>query len=181
MIPERISSAISAVGLGIAILAAAPVTEGLYSAGGRLASGLPPSQAAAPLLAEGELVARMRAPRVKLELPVFEGVGLLSISRGAGHLPGTALPGAEKGGESVIAMGRDRGGVAVAALRLGDSVRLTTHFGARRYRVVDRRLLDPQDLRLDGASAPRVTLVTPYPADSLGPAPLRLAVVMERD
>jgi len=59
MIPERISSAISAVGLGFAILATAPVTEGLYSAGGRLASGPSRSQPAAPLLAEGELVARM--------------------------------------------------------------------------------------------------------------------------
>jgi sortase A len=181
MIPERISGALSAVGLGFAILAAPPVTVGLYSVGGRLASGPSPPPAAAPFLAEGELVARMTVPRVKLESPIFEGVGLLSLSRGAGHLPGTALPGAEDGGESVIAMARDRGGVAIAALRLGDRIRLTTHFGARHYRVVERRLLAPQDLRPDSACAPRVTLVTAYPADSLGPAPLRLAVVMERD
>ena len=126
-------------------------------------------------------MARLTVPRVKLESPVVEGVGLLSLSRGAGHLPGTALPGAEDRGESVIAMARDRGGFAIAALRLGDSVRLTTHYGRRRYRVVERRLLAPQDLRPDSACAPRVTLVTAYPTDSLGPALLRLAVVMERD
>lgn len=179
MIPERISHAFFAVGLGLAILAAAPVTEGLYSAGGRSASSGAPGSALR--LADGELVARLTVPRLRLESSVFEGVGLSSLSRGAGHLPGTALPGTEEqGGLSVIAVARDRG-AAIAALRLGDRVRLATHFGPRRYRVVERRVVAPLALRLQPASAPRVTLVAAYPADSIGPAPLRLAVDMERE
>ena len=170
---QRLSHAVTAVGLGLAILSVAPVTEGLYGVtrppGGR--RSFVPRRAS-----EGELVGPAEPWLDSVWTPpVFEGVGLDTLARGAGHVPGTALPGAEiENHAALIAISSGGRGTAVASLRLGDRVKMTTPFGSRRYRVVERRVLAPGDVRQASTRPPRVTLVTSYPADSVGPAPLRL-------
>ena len=63
---------------------------------------------------------------------MFEGVEAGTLARGAGHVPGTALPGEEeKSNPSIIAIARGSNGAAVAGLRLGDRVLLTTGLGGR--------------------------------------------------
>jgi LPXTG-site transpeptidase (sortase) family protein len=129
---------------------------------------------------EGGLVARLAMPRLAVESPVFEGVAAATLARGAGHLPETPLPGDETGnGASVIAIARGGCAGAVTRLKLNDRVRLTTSKGLTRYRVVERRIFEPRTFRLAPPADARVTLITPYPANSPGPAPMRLAVSLE--
>ncbi|HJW13170.1 MAG TPA: sortase [Thermoanaerobaculia bacterium] len=181
MLSHRLGPALASVGLGCGILISAPIARDVYSgfAGmGRRVSAA--ATAPAPRLPEGELVARLTVSRLALDAPVFEGVEAGTLAKGPGHVPGTALPGDERAAlPSLIAIPRGRNGNAIARLRLGDRVRLTSPAGLRRYRVVERRVQEPAQVRLGAASSARVTLITPFPPDFPGPAPMRLAVALE--
>jgi sortase A len=181
MFSQRLVPALASVGLGCGLLFTAPLAREFFSssaAGGGQAA--PVAVARAPM-AQGELVARLSVSRLSLDSPVFEGVEAGTLARGAGHVPGTALPGEEEGNKpSVIAIARGSNGAAVAGLRLGDRVRLTTGLGGKRYRVIERRVLEAAQFRLASAPGARITLIAPYPSDYPGPAPLRIAVALEQ-
>jgi sortase A len=176
---QRALHVLTTVAVGFAILAAGPMAEAFRSE----ASASPASASRVPLahLPAGDLVARLSVPRLSVDSPVFEGVTMDTLGRGAGHLPGTAIPGEEGGtNHCVIAIARDSSASHVAAAKVGDVVLLRTPFGVRSYRVARTRIVSPEELETGPTRSPRVTLVTPYPEDSLGPAPLRLAVILER-
>ncbi len=180
MFTNRIAPALASVGLGCGILFTAPLAREVYSGAGAGREQAPVA-AAALRPDSGELIARLTVPRLSLDSPVFEGLEATTLARGAGHVPGTALPGEEeKSKPSVIAITRGRNGDAVARLHLGDRVRLTTPLGPRRYRVIERRVVEPARLKVNPAPSARVTLIAPYPADYLGPAPMRVAITLER-
>jgi sortase A len=181
MLSDRIVPALASVGLGCALLFTAGFARDIYSeiAG---ADPRPPLASRAPARPEsGDLVARLSVARLDLDAPVFEGVQADTLARGAGHVPGTALPGdEERDGSSIIAVARGRNGAAVAGLRLGDRVRVTTSHGPHLYRVTERRLMEPATFHLAAVPNARITLLAPFPADSFGPAPMRVAVALER-
>ncbi len=176
---ERAAHVLATVSLAFGILAAAPIAEGFR----RDPESFPFSrQARAPLaaFAPGDLVARVALPRLGIDAPIYEGVGGETLSRGAGHLPGTALPGDEAArGNSLLAVPRDSAAAGLAGARVGDAVTMRTPFGVREYRVSERRVCAPDAVQLTGRAGSRVTIVTPFPADALGPAPMRLALVLE--
>jgi sortase A len=175
---NRIAPALASVGLGCGILFTAPLAREVYSGVGA-GRGEAPVAAAALRPEPGDLVARFTVPRLSLDSPIFEGLAATTLARGAGHVPGTALPGEEeKSKPSVIAITRGRNGDAVARLHLGDRVRLTTSLGPKRYRVIERQVVEPTRLRLDSGRA-RVTLIAPFPPNFPGPAPMRLALGLE--
>jgi sortase A len=181
MLSDRIAPALASVGLGCSLLFTAGFARKVYSGIAGPEATRPARARAATRLESGELVARLTVPRLALDFPVFEGVEAGTLARGAGHLPGTGLPGEE--GESnpcIIAIARGERGAAVASLRLSDRVRLTTSLGPRIYRVTERRVMEPAAFRLGPASSARVVLLAPFPPDSFGPAPMRLAVALER-
>ncbi len=181
MLSDRIIPALASVGLGCALLFTAGFAREAYSGIAVPEEGPRAAGTRAPRLEPGELVARLTVPRLALDSPVFEGVEARTLARGAGHLPGTGLPGEEEeNNPCVIAIARGERGDAVAGLRLGDRVRLTTSLGPRNYRVTERRVLEPTAFRPGPASSARVTLLAPFPADSFGPAPMRLTVALER-
>lgn len=131
-------------------------------------------------VADGGMVATIHVPRLSVEAPVYEGIGARTLARGAGHVPGTSLPGNERDdAPSVIAIPRGDCGDAVASLRLNDRVRLATPSGLRGYRVIRRRVVERERFDLASASGGPLTLVTIYPSDSPGPAPMRIAVSLE--
>lgn len=176
---QRVAHVLATVGLGVAILSAAPMAEAFRG------DIVPPGTAAKrmPLgpLPTGDLVARLSLPRLAVDAPIYEGVSIEAVGHGAGHLPGTAIPGEEGGtNHCVIAVPRDSAAAAVVAARIGDVVTLRTPFGVRTYRVASTRVIAPDAIETGPTGSPRVTLVTPYPADALGPSPMRLAVVLER-
>jgi len=179
---QRALHVLSSVGVGLALLAASPMAEAFRTEAGSNTS-VSPAAAKAPLGAPpaGDLVARLSLPRIAVDAPVYEGVTLDALSRGAGHLPGTAIPGEEGGvNHCVIAIARDSSAARLASAHVGDVVMLRTPFGVRSYRVSRATVVAPEAVETGPTRSPRVTLVTPYPEDAVGPAPMRLALVLER-
>ncbi len=127
----------------------------------------------------GDTIARLSVERIGVEMPVREGVDEITLAQGPGHVPGTALPGEESESgrmHAVIATARDAVDPFVGQLVLGDRVEVRTPFGPRTYRVIQRRTVPTDEFAIEPAEDPTLTLVAPYPSDSVGPAPLRLVV-----
>ena len=154
----------------------------LESLGSRLSFGASRDAVAAPLgkICNGDTVARIAVPRLRYEGAVREGVDEGTLAYGPGHVPGTALPGDESARkQAVIAVARDVASSFASKLVLGDRVELRTPFGLRTYRVVERRTLKAEELQIAAGRRAALTLLAPYPSDSIGPAPLRLEVRAE--
>lgn len=173
------------VGAGILFLAgpATRVATGFIAQ----ARGVPPTSGAPPLLeirrpAEGASLGRLEFPRLGLDLVVFEGVSDATLRKGPGHLSQSALPGgSDVGGNCVIAGHRDSFFRRLADARRNDLVRFHGPSGTSTYRLVERRIVKPEDA---SAVAPtrdaRLTLVTCYPFSWSGSAPYRLVWKAER-
>jgi sortase A len=175
MFSHRLAPALTSVGLAFGILFTVPFARNAYPGIAQRAGN-----ASRARISDGELIGRLTVSRLELDAPVLEGIASNTLARGAGHLPETAFPGEEKAGSpSAIAISRGSCARAIGRLRLGDRVRLATSLGLRRYRVVERRTFEPAAFRLDPTA--RVTLIAPFPPDSLGPAPLRLLVSLAPD
>jgi len=172
----RLGRALTAVLLACGILAAATAAEGLYGSLSRRA--LPGRVLPLARLEEGDLVGRLSAPRVGLDTPVYEGIDSATLAQGPGHLPATTLPGSSGG--AVIAVSRGETGDRLSELKLGDSVQMRTPFGLRSYRVVERRVLEPEAIRFETMARGDVTLLTAYPPGEVGPAPSRLLLTLEK-
>ncbi len=123
----------------------------------------------------GSAVARLRIPRVGLDVVVAEGTDPATLRLGPGHLEGSALPG--ESDNCIIAGHRDGPFRSLGDLRVGDRVDVSGETESVIYRVesievVDRSETDP----LDPTAEPVLTLITCYPFNHLGPAPRRLIV-----
>ena len=180
---QRAAHILATVAIAFGILAAAPVAEAFRTTGVRAPQAAPHSAFASP--PAGDLVARIAVPRLHVDAPVYEGIALEDLARGAGHLPGTAIPGEEGANASatkpcVLAVARDSAAAGVVDANVGDTVVLRTAFGVQTYRVVRKRVLELEAVDLDSKRPSFVTVVAPYPADSVGPAPQRLALLLER-
>jgi sortase A len=110
---------------------------------------------------------------------VLEGDSAHTLTRGVGHIPGTALPG--ESGNVGLAGHRDTFFRALRNIRDGDEVVVTTLQGCYRYRAVSSEIVSPNETRVLYASAiPSVTLVTCYPFYFVGSAPTRFIVHANR-
>jgi sortase A len=121
------------------------------------------------------VIGRLEIPSVDLSVMVLEGVRETDLSKGAGHVPGTALPGQK--GNIGIAGHRDTFFRPLRDIEEGDIVRLTTLQGTWEYEVEEAWVTDPTDtdvLRNEAGAV--LTLVTCYPFSYIGPAPDRFIV-----
>jgi sortase A len=89
----------------------------------------------------GSWVARLEAPSVELAATVLEGSDDATLSRAAGHIENTALPG-ERGNVG-IAGHRDTIFRPLRRMHVGDPLVLTTGTRVLRYRVSDTRIVNP--------------------------------------
>jgi sortase A len=161
-----------------ALLAAAGAVEARRAAS--LERDAEPSNPPLGKICVGDTIARLSIERIDVETPVKEGVDEVTLAHGPGHVPGTALPGEETGRmHAVIATARDAADSFVGKLVIGDRIDVRTPFGPRTYRVVQRRTVPAGELAIEPTDEPTLTLVAPYPSDSVGPAPLRLVVRAE--
>jgi sortase A len=147
-----------------------------------LASDLPATapEATAPVLEPGTPVALIEIPRVEVHAMVVEGVDDHALKRAAGHLPGTALPGAN--GNSVVAAHRDTLFAGLRHVRLGDRVTMRTDQQLYSYRVSAIDVVTPRSVHvLDPTPEPSLTLITCFPFDYVGPAPMRYVVTAVLD
>jgi sortase A len=136
------------------------------------------SAAAAPQatnLRDGAVLGRLDIPSIHLSAMIAEGVGSTTLRRSVGHVPGTALPGAN--GNVSLSAHRDSFFRHVGELRANDLISITTLAGTFDYAVESTRVVDPDEVSvLRDVGRPTLTLVTCYPFYFVGPAPKRFVV-----
>lgn len=126
-------------------------------------------------LSEGDLIGRIKVPRLGVSALVLEGVGGRTLRRGVGHIPDTAYPGGS--GNVGIAGHRDSFFRGLKDIQEDDLIEVTTPEGIHRYRVEWTKIVRPKDVQvLDGSGEPELTLVTCYPFYYVGSAPKRFIV-----
>ncbi|MEZ5332730.1 MAG: class D sortase [Thermoanaerobaculia bacterium] len=126
--------------------------------------------------APGSPVAKLSAAELSLDVVALEGVGGDVLRRGAGHFPGTALPGSP--GNAAFAAHRDTFFRGLAGAEPGQRIRVETRDKTFLYAIESTRIVSPDAVEVVG---PRpggsfLTLVTCYPFDWIGPAPQRFVV-----
>jgi sortase A len=123
----------------------------------------------------GEPIGEVEIPRLHLSVPVFEGDDAAILDLGAGHVPGTALPG--RPGNICIAAHRDKDFRALRFIRPGDDIVLEIAQGELRFEVTSTQIVKPTETQvLMPAPGRDLTLVTCYPFYYVGSAPERFIV-----
>lgn len=130
-------------------------------------------------LDEGDLIGRIKIPRIGVSAIVLHGVGKKTLRRGVGHIPGTPLP--EHEGNVGLAGHRDSFFRALKDIRKDDTIELTTLDGTFEYKVEWTKIVLPEETYvLADEGAPALTLVTCYPFYYVGSAPKRFIVRAHR-
>ena len=120
-------------------------------------------------------LAILRIPRLKLEVPVYDGTTDAVLDLAAGRIEGTALPGTT--GNVGIAAHRDGFFRVLKDIKEGDALVLDTPVATEQYRVEWIRITTPDDVSvIDATPGHAVTLVGCYPFYHVGAAPQRFIV-----
>jgi len=123
----------------------------------------------------GAPLAVLSIPRLRLDVPVFEGTDELTLNRGAGRIVGTAQLG--EPGNIGIAAHRDGFFRGLKDVRPGDRIELALWRRKFAYTVDNIAVVDPGDVTvLHGRPQASLTLVTCYPFYFIGDAPQRYIV-----
>lgn len=124
----------------------------------------------------GSVLGELEIPRIGIKTLILEGDDLRVLRLGAGHIPGTTLPGAP-GGNIGIAAHRDSYFRPLKDIRAKDVIIVKSLTGVHRYAVQFTEVVPPSDVGvLDGSGYSTLTLVTCYPFYFVGPAPKRFIV-----
>jgi sortase A len=126
-------------------------------------------------LARGSLVGRVDVPRVGVSSIIREGDDTATLRHSVGHIPETALPG--EPGNAGLAGHRDSFFRGLKDVRTGDRIVVTTPDSVVHYVIRGTRIVGPDDVSVLGPT-PRqtLTLVTCYPFNYIGAAPMRFIV-----
>jgi LPXTG-site transpeptidase (sortase) family protein len=133
--------------------------------------------AAAPTTPSSEpVLGILEIPRLGIETPVLEGIDDGTLRRAVGHIPGTSLP-ADGIGNIGIAGHRDTLFRPLKDVEQKDVILLKTLAGNHRYLVDSIRVVEPDNVTvLKKMDQRTLTLVTCYPFNFVGAAPLRFVV-----
>lgn len=127
---------------------------------------------------EDDIVGILHISRLNRKIPVLEGTKEKQLSTGAGHSPGTPLPG--QPGNSILAGHRDTVFRGLGEIKPGDTIEVETDAGRAVYRVTGSRIVDAEDRgAIEPSESPILTLVTCYPFGYVGPAPDRYLLTAE--
>ncbi len=128
-----------------------------------------------PAPPRGALLGRFAVPRLGLSYDLLEGTDDATLDRSIGHIEGTGLIGSS--GNIGIAGHRNTHFRKLEWIRTGDEFILVSHAGEFRYRVTWAQLYPPEAVHvLDPSQGPAITLVTCFPFEYVGSAPLRFIV-----
>lgn len=126
-------------------------------------------------LREGALVGKLEVPRIGISVMVLQGMEKDTLIAGAGHVPGTPLPGAE--GNVAIAGHRDTFFRKLGRILPGDSIQVATVRRTYEYVVDSTEVVDPENTQvMESRARPELTLITCYPFYYVGAAPKRFIV-----
>ena len=119
----------------------------------------------------GKVLGQFEVPRLKLSYVLLEGTDNRTLDKSIGHVVGTGLPG--ESGNISIAGHRNTHFRKLEWIRRGDEIVLTSPRGQYRYQVEWLRLFRPDDIEvIDAGHGPAVTLITCFPFEYVGSAPL---------
>jgi len=117
----------------------------------------------------------LRVRRLGIEVPVLEGTSDLTLNRGVGHIPGTALPG--EPGNLAITGHRDGFFRPLKDATIGDVIEVQRQSQTDRYVVRKIKVVFPSDTSvLNPTTNSTLTLVTCYPFYYVGAAPQRYII-----
>jgi sortase A len=123
----------------------------------------------------GTPLAVLEIPKLRLEVPVFDGTDDVTLDRGVGRIVGTAHPG--HSGNIGIAGHRDGFFRGLKDIATGDEIKLVLPDAVSTYVVDQITVTSPQDVSvLKPRPAPSITLVTCFPFYFVGSAPERYIV-----
>jgi sortase A len=126
--------------------------------------------------AAGEPIGRLEIASAGVVGIVTPGTDDRTLRRAIGWIEGTALPG--EPGNIGLAAHRDTFFRGLQHVQIGDDIALRTPGGVYRYAVDDTRIVRPDevDILQSRTAAAALTLITCYPFDYIGSAPLRFVV-----
>lgn len=123
----------------------------------------------------GAVLGRFEVPRLHVSYVVLEGTDNRTLDKSIGHVEGTAEIG--EPGNIGIAGHRNTHFRKLEWIRRDDEIKLSSPNAEFCYRVEWVRLFKPDDLQvLDPSHGPALTLVTCFPFEYVGSAPLRFVV-----
>jgi sortase A len=115
----------------------------------------------------------IEVPRISVRAFVAEGIDKKTLRVAVGHVSHTAFP--DEIGNVGLAGHRDTVFLPLAQLVVGDVVTLTTPAAIFDYRIETIEIVEPTRVDVLAPSTERLlTLVTCYPFNVMGPAPLRM-------
>jgi len=124
---------------------------------------------------EGNILGKLTVPRIGLSVMILQGLAEETLIAGAGHVPGTPLPGND--GNVVIAAHRDTFFRKLEGMMPGDSIQIATVHRTHEYVVESTEIVDLEDTRvMESRARAELTLITCYPFYFVGPAPKRFVV-----
>ena len=131
-------------------------------------------------LQRGDRVARLEIPRLGLAVAVLHGVEEENLRVGAGHVPGTPLPGAE--GNSAVAAHRDTHFRKLEQIQVGDRIQVSRPTGTFEFVVESIQIVEPANTSVleTHRAGSDLTLITCYPFRFIGSAPERFIVQARR-
>jgi sortase A len=140
-----------------------------------------PTPTPEPAYPYGRALARLRIPSAQIDVVVFGGADAAILEKGPGHVPGTALPGVDGPPNNCVLTGhRDSHFRHLGWLKPGHQILLETPTGQWSYRIVRREIVKPDAVSvLAPSEKARLTLITCYPFNFVGPAPQRLVLIAE--
>jgi sortase A len=128
----------------------------------------------------GAPLARLRIPRINLDVAVIEGTRPKDLLKAPGHLDGSGLPGEPE--NCILAGHRDLHFRRLGELRPGDRIELASNGKLFSYVVESFRVISPSQRRvLEPGHEPILTLITCYPFRFVGTAPKRYVVIARLD
>jgi sortase A len=135
-----------------------------------------PGSAPATTVPSGSVLGSIDVPRLGLSYVLLEGTDNRTLDKSVGHVEGTAAVGSA--GNVGVAGHRNTHFRKLEWIHRDDDIVLTAPNGSRyTYRVEWIRLFKPADIQvLDASNGPALTLITCFPFEYVGSAPLRLIV-----
>jgi len=128
-----------------------------------------------PRPTRGALLAKLQVPRLNMSVFVLEGSDDGTLKKGPGHIEETALPG--ELGNVGIAGHRDTHFRPLRNIQINDQIIVTTTTSTMNYFIDTIDIIHPTDMEiLDPTSGPTLTLVTCYPFEFIGNAPMRFVI-----
>ena len=128
----------------------------------------------------GSSLARLKIPKIHLDVAVIEGTRPEDLLKAPGHLEGSALPGESE--NCILAGHRDLHFRRLGELRPGDRIELASGGKVFTYQMESFRIISPSQRRvLQPGREPILTLITCYPFRFVGLAPKRYVVIARLD